>query len=144
MQFNRNKYLVSDFDLDNENEIKNAYYAQQYKGLDWNNYIKSYIIKCLADAIETYSFGYKDLKEFVEVGEYINFGLFIQAADYLDSLETDNENLKIYKTLWSERLREADDYQYQLSQDSNYQTFTIKEMIKNKTYDDYLKQTKSE
>lgn len=143
MQFNRNKYLVSDFDLDNEDEIKNAYYAQQYKGLDWNNYIKNYVIKCLSDAIGTYGFEYKDIQDFIGVGEYINFGLFIQAANYLDSLETDNENLKIYKALWSERLSEADDYQYQLSQDPNYQTFTIKEMIKSGTYNDYLEQTKT-
>ncbi len=41
MQFNRNKYMSGDFDISNRDEVRNAYYAQQYKGLEWNYYLNA-------------------------------------------------------------------------------------------------------
>ena len=141
MQFNRNKYISGDFDLTNQDEIKNAYYAQQYKGLDWNNYIKDYLKRCLGDAIGTFSYDWKKVQPFANLGPFIDFGLFNQAADYLDTLESDDDGFNTNKALWSARLRAADDYAYQKAQNSDYQTFTIKEMIKDGTIDGYFAQT---
>lgn len=127
MQFNRNKYMSGDFDISNRDEVRNAYYAQQYKGLEWNYYIKDYVKKCLGNAIGTFEYDWKKIQPFANLGAFIDFGLFNQAADYLDTLETDDDEFNTNKALWSARLRTADDYVYQKAQNLTCQPSATEE-----------------
>lgn len=138
MQFNRNEYLKGNFDDSILDERKNAYFAQEKKGLDWNNYIKDYFKRCLGDAIGTFNYPWQLVQPFTNLGPFIEFGLFNQAADYLDTLKSDDAGFNTNKALWSARLRSADDYEYQKSLDPNFKTFTVDQMIKDGTIDGYL------
>lgn len=138
MQFNRNEYLDGNFDQNNKDERINAYNAHSKMGLDWNNYIKDYLKKCLGDAIGTFDYPWQLVQPFANLGPFIEFGLFNQAADYLDTLQSDDVGFNANKKLWSERLRSADDYSYQKSINPNYKTYTIEQMIKDGTINNYL------
>lgn len=144
MQFNRNEYLAGNFDINNNQEKMNAYYAQEKKGLDWNNYIKDYLKRCLGDAIGTFDYPWQLVQPFANLGPFIEFGLFNQAADYLETLESDDAGFNANKTLWCARLRSADDYEYQKSLNPNYKTFTIDQMMKDGTINGYLALTGKE
>lgn len=125
MQFNRNGYLNGEYDLSSQEERKNAYYANERKGLEWNNYIKDYFKKCLGDAIGTFNFSWELCLPFVNLGPFIDLGLFIQASEFLKSQpDTDDPTFNEYKNLWVERLKSADDYKYQKENNPDYITFT--------------------
>lgn len=128
MQFNREEYLAGNFDKSSDIERKNAYYANHLIGLDWNNYIKEYVKDCLGDAIGTFNYGYELVMPFATIGPFIDFGLFNQAADYLESLKSGVEEFETNKNLWINRLRLADDYEYQKQNNPEYTTFTQKFM----------------
>lgn len=128
MQFNREEYLKGNFDTSSAEERKNAYYANQLIGLDWNNYIKKYFKNCMGDAIGTFEYNYKLVMPFATAGVLVDFGLFKQAAEYLNSLESDNEEFNVNKNLWVERLLSADDHYYQKEHNPDYITFTQKLM----------------
>lgn len=128
MQFNREEYLNNNFDKNSDIERKNAYWANHLIGLDWNNYIKEYVKDCLGDAIGTFDYNYQLVMPFATIGPFIDFGLFNQAADYLESLHSGNEEFEANKNLWIDRLRKADDYKYQKENNPEYQTFTQKFM----------------
>lgn len=133
MQFNRNEYLVGNFDHESVEEKTNAYNAYHLKGMEWNNYIKDYVKNCLGNAIGTFNYPWQLVQPFANLGPFIDLGLFIQAADYLESLESENESFNENKALWVERLRTADDLVYQATNNPDYESFTIKEMKKNGT-----------
>lgn len=133
MQFNREEYLKGNFDKNSPEERKNAYYATRLIGLDWNNYIKEYFKDCMGDAIGTFEYDYQLVMPFATVGVLVDFGLFKQAAEYLDSLQSDNEEFNFNKELWVERLLSADDHYYQKEHNPDYITFTTRTMAeKNK------------
>lgn len=139
MQFNRNEYLVGNFDHESVEEKTNAYNAYHLKGIEWNNYIKDYVKSCLGNAIGTFNYPWQLVQPFANLGPFIDLGLFIQAADYLESLESENESFNENKALWVERLRTADDLVYQITNNPDYESFTIKEMKKNGTIEKYSK-----
>ena len=95
MQFNRREYLKGNFDTNSPEERKNAYYATKLIGLDWNNYIKEYFKDCMGDAIGTFEYSYQLVMPFATVGVLVDFGLFKQAAEYLNTLVTDNEEFEV-------------------------------------------------
>lgn len=128
MQFNRREYLNNNFDKNSGIERKNAYWANHLIGLDWNNYIKGYVKDCLGDAIGTFDYDYQLVMPFATIGPFVDFGLFNQAADFLESLNSENEEFEANKNLWVDRLREADDHKYQKENNPDYQTFTQKFM----------------
>lgn len=130
MQFNREEYLKGNFDASSSEERKNAYYANTLIGLDWNNYIKKYFKDCMGDAIGTFEYDYQLIIPFATIGSLVDFGLFKQAAEYLKTLESDNEEFNVNKNLWVERLLSADDHYYQKENNPDYVTFTQKTMSK--------------
>lgn len=130
MQFNRREYLKGNFDTNSPEERKNAYYATKLIGLDWNNYIKEYFKDCMGDAIGTFEYNYQLVMPFATVGVLVDFGLFKQAAEYLNTLVTDNEEFEVNRKLWVERLLSADDHYYQKENNPNYITFTEKFMAR--------------
>lgn len=130
MQFNREEYLKGNFDISSSEERKNAYYANTLIGLDWNNYIKKYFKDCMGDAIGTFEYDYQLIIPFATVGSLVDFGLFKQAAEYLKTLESDNEEFNVNKNLWVERLLSADDHYHQKENNPDYVTFTQKTMSK--------------
>lgn len=133
MQFNRNEYLVGNFDHESVEEKTNAYNAYHLKGMEWNNYIKDYVKNCLGNAIGTFNYPWQLVQPFANLGPFIDLGLFIQAADYLESLESEDEGFNENKALWVERLRTADDLVFQATNNPDYESFTIKEMKKDGT-----------
>lgn len=128
MQFNREEYLKGNFDTTSQEERKNAYYATKLIGLSWNNYIKDYFKDCMGDAIGTFEYNYKLVMPFATAGVLVDFGLFKQAAEYLQSLNSDNIEFNTNKNLWIERLLSADDHYYQKEHNPDYITFTEKTM----------------
>ena len=128
MQFNREEYLKGNFDTNSPEERKNAYYATKLIGLNWNNYIKEYFKDCMGDAIGTFEYNYQLVMPFATAGVLVDFGLFKQAAEYLESLESDNVEFNANKNLWIERLLSADDHYYQKEHNPDYITFTEKSM----------------
>lgn len=128
MQFNREEYLKGNFDTTSQEERKNAYYATKLIGLRWNNYIKDYFKDCMGDAIGTFEYDYKLVMPFATAGVLVDFGLFKQAAEYLQSLTSDNAEFNTNKNLWIERLLSADDHYYQKEHNPDYITLTEKTM----------------
>ena len=128
MQFNREEYLKGNFDTTSQEERKNAYYATKLIGLSWNNYIKDYFKDCMGDAIGTFEYNYQLVMPFATAGVLVDFGLFKQAAEYLQSLKSDNIEFNANKNLWIERLLSADDHYYQKEHNPDYITFTEKSM----------------
>ncbi len=114
--------------LKNKEKIKgNSYQPLKMADFSCQHYIKDYVKKCLGNAIGTFEYDWKKIQPFANLGAFIDFGLFNQAADYLDTLETDDDEFNTNKALWSARLRTADDYAYQKAQNLNCQPSAIEE-----------------
>lgn len=130
MQFNRTKYLHYEYDVTIREEVEANYYANIYKGLEWNQYIKSYVKRCFGNYMATEGYTYQNIMDFQLANSMIDYGLFNQAADYFDDISKKDAELASGLKFWSQKLREADDYEYQKSNDPEYQTFTEQQQAK--------------
>lgn len=143
MQFNRNEYLDGNFDHSSVKERENAYYAEQYKGLEWNNYIAPYFKFYLGNTIGSFGYSYSIMKSFADVGTFIDMGLFAQAAEALSNVDTGNETINANLAKWVEYLKKADDYTYQLENNTGYVSTAVQDLINAGVYNDYADQLKN-
>lgn len=115
MTFNRDKYLSGDFDCSSMDENRNAYNAQIYKGLEWNFYIKDYIIKYIGSILSSYN--YSVVEPFANISAFLSFGLFSQAIDFLNAQNCGNVQLETIRDGLASLIKDADDTD---SEDSSY------------------------
>ena len=130
MQFNRNEYLKFNYDTSITAENEANYYANVYKGLEWNQYIKSYLKRCFGNYMATSGYTYNDIMNLQLANSMIDYGLFTQAAEYFEQISKRNPALATGLEFWAQKLREADDYEYQKDNNPEYQTFIEREQAK--------------
>ena len=130
MQFNRNEYLKFNYDTSLLAENEANYFANIYKGLEWNQYIKSYLKRCFGNYMATEGYTYHEIMDLQLANSMIDYGLFTQAAEYFEAIAKKNPILRDGLNFWAQKLREADDYEYQKANDPEYQTFTEQEEAK--------------
>lgn len=107
MQFNRNEYLKGNFDATSQDEVTIANRATKLSGLEWNLYIKNYIIKYISSLLSTYS--YSIVAPFVSLSSFLEFGLFSQAIEYLNAQSCGNTQLEAIRDGLINILKNADD-----------------------------------
>lgn len=107
MQFNKDEYLKGNFDASSEDEIIIANKATKISGLEWNLYIKNYIIKYISSLLSAYS--YSIVSPFVTLSSFLEFGLFSQAIEYLNAQNCGNTQLETIRDGLVKILKEADD-----------------------------------
>lgn len=108
MQFNREKYISGDYDITSLDEVVCASKASSLKGLDWNLFIKDYVIKELRkDFLEIKDFNLiKELMTFVPL---LQLGMFSTLTHILENTNFENPTLENLRVRWVKILPEAND-----------------------------------
>lgn len=113
MTFNRDDYLIGNFNKSSKDEVRNFNATADNKGIDWNNYIKDYLIKMLSVdicEIDTEIFlSSISFADFTVIILLLQSGLFGLAATKLATLSCTEDSLVALKDKWEPLIIAADD-----------------------------------
>jgi len=116
MQFNRDKYLLGEYDLSSSIECTNANKAKVISQLDWNLFIKDYVIRELRKDLMKID-GIAEGLQLMQYVPFLTLGMFNTCAMLLSQVTFTNETLEAIRLKWIPLLVSANDIDDEVYED---------------------------
>jgi hypothetical protein len=116
MQFNRDKYLLGEYDLSSSIECTNANKAKVISQLDWNLFIKDYVIRELRKDLMKID-GIAEGLQLMQYVPFLTLGMFNTCAILLSQETFTNETLEAIRLKWIPLLVSANDIDDEVYED---------------------------